>query len=40
MKKNQKSPKILILDIETSPILGYVWSLWENNLALNQVKED
>lgn len=33
-------PKVLIFDIETAPILGYVWGLWENNLALNQVKSD
>lgn len=33
-------PKILIFDIETSPILGYVWGLWENNLSLNQIKSD
>lgn len=32
--------KVLLLDIETAPILGYVWGLWENNLALNQVKQD
>lgn len=35
-----KSPKVLILDIETKPLEGYVWSLWNNNLGLNQVKED
>jgi len=33
-------PKILLLDIETAPILGYVWGLWENNLGLNQIKND
>lgn len=33
-------PKILLLDIETAPILGYVWGLWENNLGLNQIKSD
>ena len=32
--------KVLLLDIETAPILGYVWGLWENNLGLNQVKAD
>jgi len=35
-----KAPKVLILDIETAPLLGYVWSLWNNNLGLNQVKSD
>lgn len=32
--------KILLIDIETAPILGYVWGLWENNLALNQIEKD
>ena len=35
-----EQPKVLILDIETAPLLGYVWSLWNNDLGLNQVKED
>lgn len=34
------APKVLIFDIETAPMLGYVWGLWENNVALNQVKSD
>ena len=33
-------PKILCYDIETSPILGYVWQLWDQNVALNQIKDD
>lgn len=37
---NNNGPKVLLLDIETSPLLGYCWGLWENNLALNQVKTD
>lgn len=40
MTKKIQSPKVLIYDIETAPILGYVWSLWENNVALNQIKSD
>ena len=39
MKKN-KGPKVLIFDIETAPMLGYVWSLWDQNVALNQLKSD
>lgn len=35
-----KSPRVLIFDIETAPILGYVWGLWENNVALNQIHSD
>lgn len=37
---NEDRPKILLLDIETAPIIGYVWGLWENNVALNQIKSD
>jgi uncharacterized protein YprB with RNaseH-like and TPR domain len=33
-------PKILFYDIETSPIIAHVWSLWNNNVGLNQVQED
>jgi hypothetical protein len=39
-KKEKTKPYILILDIETSPILGWVWGLWENNLSLSQVEKD
>lgn len=35
-----KNAKVLLFDIETAPMLGYVWSLWENNVALNQLKSD
>jgi len=35
-----KGPKILIFDIETSPIIAHVWSLWDNNVALNQIVQD
>jgi len=33
-------PKVLVFDIETAPILGYVWQLWDNNVALNQIHSD
>ena len=33
-------PKILILDIETSPILAHVWQIWDQNIGLNQIIED
>lgn len=32
--------KILLMDIETAPILGYVWGIWDQNVALNQIKQD
>ena len=33
-------PKVLVLDIETAPILGYVWRLWKQNVGLNQINTD
>lgn len=38
--KKSKGPKVLIFDIETAPMLGYVWSLWENNVSLDQLYKD
>lgn len=35
-----KSPKVLVLDVETSPIVAYVWSRKNINVALNQIKDD
>jgi hypothetical protein len=42
LKKSEKSkaPKILIMDIETAPIIGMVWGLYDNNLAVNQITSD
>lgn len=34
------SPRVLIYDIETSPILAHVWKLWDNNVSLNQIQDD
>jgi DNA polymerase elongation subunit (family B) len=33
------SMKVLVLDIETSPHLGHIWSLWDQNVSLSQLKE-
>src|ERR1700689_1221342 len=35
-----KKPRVLVFDIETKPMLGYVWSLWENNESLEQLYKD
>jgi hypothetical protein len=35
-----KTPKILLLDVETAPVFGAVWSLWKQNVGLNQIKTD
>jgi len=37
---DQAGPRVLFLDIETSPILGYIWELFNNNLSINQIKTD
>lgn len=37
---NNKGPRVLLLDIETAPTLGYVWGLFDQNIALNQIHTD
>lgn len=32
-------PKVLTLDVETSPNLAHVWGLWKNNVSLSQLQE-
>ena len=36
---DERPMKILIIDIETRPNLGYVWSLWEQTVGLNELVE-
>lgn len=31
-------PKILVLDIETKPLEGYIWSIWQEGVGLNMLK--
>lgn len=31
--------RVLTVDVETAPHLGYVWSLWQQNVGLSQIKE-
>jgi DNA polymerase elongation subunit (family B) len=33
-------PKILIYDIETAPLISYTWGIWQQDIALNQIKQD
>lgn len=35
-----EKPKVLLFDIETAPMLGYIWKLWDNNVSLNQLQND
>jgi len=40
MSKKKQGPKILILDIETIPLTAYTWGLFDQNIALNQIKDE
>jgi len=33
-------PKILLLDIEISPVIAHVWQLFDQNVGLNQIQQD
>ena len=33
-------PKVLLIDIETAPIIAYVWQIWKVDVGLNQIKSD
>lgn len=35
-----KGPKILTLDVETSPVEAYVWGLWDQNIGVDFIKTD
>ena len=36
----KKGPKVLLLDIETAPMLARVWGLWKQNIGLSMVEAD
>lgn len=36
-KKTNRLPKILVFDIETSPMISYHWGHWQQNIYLDQV---
>lgn len=38
--RKRSRPRVLVFDIETAPILGYVWQLWDQTVALNQIHSD
>lgn len=40
MKMKKNGPKVLILDIETFPVLASVWGLFDQNIALNMIEKD
>lgn len=38
--KTNNGPKVLVFDIETAPIVGYTWGIYDQSLGLNQIKSD
>lgn len=40
VEKDYKKAKILFIDIETAPLMGCLWSLWQNGIGLNQLQSD
>ena len=39
-KNIKSSAKVLILDIETAPLMAFVWGLWKQNVYLPQIHSD
>lgn len=39
-QNKRTSMRVLLLDIETSPTLAWVWSLWKQNVGINQIAEN
>jgi hypothetical protein len=37
---SQEKKKILLFDIETSPMRSYTWSCWKQNIGTNQIISD
>jgi uncharacterized protein YprB with RNaseH-like and TPR domain len=40
IKGKQAGPKILLFDLETTPLVAYTWGLWDQNIGLNQIIEE
>jgi hypothetical protein len=40
MSKKQKGPKVLVLDIETSPLVVETWALHDQHIGLGQIQQD
>ena len=38
--EKKAGPRILIYDIETAPLIGQLWSLWQDGIGLNQLQQD
>lgn len=40
LRNKHQGPKVLVLDIETSPIVAHVWGMRDQNIAPNQIVQD
>lgn len=40
VKAKKAGPKILLFDLETTPMEAYVWGIWDQNIGLNMIKEE
>jgi len=40
LKSHTGSPRVLVFDIETAPMLSYMWSMWQQGFGLNQIETD
>lgn len=40
LKSDYNKAKILFIDIETAPLKGLLWSIWQDGIALNQLQTD
>lgn len=39
-EKKPEDMKVLVFDIETLPIVAYVWKVWDENIGMNQIIKD
>lgn len=37
---SSKGPRVLLFDIESAPLISFTWGIWEQNIGLNQIKQD
>lgn len=38
--KEHNGPKVLCIDLETKPVLAWVWGLFDQNIGIEQIEED
>jgi DNA polymerase III epsilon subunit-like protein len=36
----KQSPRVIVCDIESLPIISYSWGIWDQNIGINQIIED